>query len=147
MDDSRVEQIEAAVFTRLAAIATPTYNYDYMEVSRRLRRPEDINSHPCLFCPGGYESGTQEVANAERELHLPIWGVHNLHDEPGTQLNKMRQDVEVALFGDVTGSILGLEFIMEADVAEVDKWQSVEDDQEVLRMVIRFKFTYDRGDP
>lgn len=149
-DTPKVELIETEVLTRLEALKTAgSQNYTYMEVSRRLRLPESIHSHPVLFVPPGRETGSQEVAYADRILHLAIWGYADNSAEPGTQTNKMRQDIEQALFPSGEGVLLGLSVpeIIEAAVVEVDRWQSMEDHQELVRLLIDFHFTYQRGDP
>lgn len=149
-DTPKAELIEAEVLTRLEALKSAgTQNYTYMEVSRRLRLPESVNSHPVLFVPPGRETGSQEVAYADRILHLAIWGYSDNVAEPGTQSNKMRQDIEQALFPSGETVILGLTVpeIIEAAVVEVDRWQSMEDNQELVRLLVDFHFTYQRGNP
>lgn len=149
-DTPRAEQIEAEVLTRMEALKSAgTQNYTYQEVSRKLRAPDNVNSHPVIFIPPGRETGAQEVAYNQRILHLAIWGYHDTSAEPGTCSNKMRQDIEVALFPPGEGVILGLTDveIVEAAVVEVDRWQSMDDFQELVRLLIDFTFTYTRGDP
>lgn len=149
-DIPRAEQIEAEVLTRMEALKSGgTQNYIYMEVSRKLRAPDAVSSHPVIFIPPGRETGTQEVAYNRRILHLALWAYHDIADEPGTCSNKMRQDIEVALFPPGETVILGLVDveIVAAEVVEVDRWQSMDDSQELVRLLVDFTFTYERGDP
>ncbi len=150
-DTPRAEQIEAEVLTRMEALLTAgTQNYTYREVSRKLRAPEAVSSHPVIFIPPGRETGDQEVAYNLRVLHLAIWGYHDTADEPGTCSNKIRQDIEMALFPTPPDAvILGLTDveITGAAVVEVDRWQSMDDSQELVRLLVDFTFTYTRGDP
>jgi len=149
-DTPRAEQIEAEVLSRMEALKVAgTQNYTYQEVSRKLRAPDAVHSHPVIFIPPGRETGDQEVAYADRILHLAIWAYHDTPDEPGTCSNKMRQDIEVALFPSSDTTILGLidTEIVEAAVVEVDRWQSMDDTQELVRLLVEFRFTYQRGDP
>ena len=149
-DTPRAEQIEAEVLTRMEALKSGgSQNYTYHQVSRKIEAPESVHSHPVIFIPPGRETGTQEVAYNHRVLHLAIWGYHDTSEEPGTCSNKMRQDIEVALFPAGEGVILGLVDveIVEAEVVEVDRWQSMDDTQELVRLLVDFTFTYERGDP
>lgn len=155
------EHIEVAVETRLNAISVATgYNYDYRNNGtgkdlRKLKNPNDVNEFPVLFCPPGSEqpkmegtAGTVQVSKTERVLNVEVWAYHK-SSAHGTQMNKIRQDVERALFAD-SSTILGLTSggVTAIEVGTIEKDQDVADENlEFVRMIFPVTFRYGRGNP
>lgn len=146
MATPRVEEIEQAILTALEGISSGAGdNYDYVQVDRKLKQPDQVNEFPVLFCPPGKETGEELVEGTDRELLVPIWGYHNTEDAVA-QLNKIRQDVEKALFadGDVT---LGLDYVTGMSVQSVDRWQKLGANTEAIHVLVKVKYRYNRGNP
>lgn len=147
MAESRAEQIEVKVLELLSGISVANgFNYDYKAVSRKLKQPEEVSQHPVIFCPPSTETGEQLVEGSDRVKVVPIWGYHDT-EASGTQLNKIRQDVERALFagGDVR---MGLDFVIGMNPGTIRAWQvQGQGRQEVIRIEMHVKYRYDRGDP
>lgn len=145
-DESKKELIEAAVLILMQTVSTANgYWYDYMEVGRQFRTPDQVNDFPVIFVPPGRLTGEQLVSETDRVLELGIYGMHNT-ETTGTQINRVAQDIETALWSD--GVKLGLAFVTGVNVRVVDTDQSIkQDNKEVCTLEVEVKFRADRGDP
>lgn len=159
-DNPKCEEIEAAVEGILKGISQANgYWYDYKNVEadhdlRKLKDGDAVNEFPALFCPPGIEgpaglftAGTISTAREERELQLPVIAYSKEAGAHGTQTNKIRQDVERAMFA-AGPPILGVSGVTRLTVATVERWQDLEaQNTEHLRIIFVATYRYDRGDP
>lgn len=150
------EQIELAAVAALDGISTAGgYNYDYANIAagsgiRKLKAIESVNEFPVLFCPPSqeqpYDTGTANVGEEERTLVLSVIGYAKSADQ-GAQLNKIRQDIERALFA-AAPEILGVSGVTDLTLATVEKDQDLEDEaREAVRLVFHVVYRYERGSP
>lgn len=144
--ESKKERIEAAVLVLMQTISTANGDwYDYEEVSRRFRTPDQVMDYPVIFVPPGRLTGEQLVSTTDRVLELAIYGMHNT-ETTGTQINRVAQDIETALWSN--GVKLGVAFVIGVNVRVVDTDQSLkQDNKEVCVLEVEVKFRAERGDP
>lgn len=145
-NESKKEQIEAAVLTLMQTISVANGDwYDYHEIGRQFRTPDQVNDFPVIFVPPGRLTGEQLVSTTDRVLELAIYGMHNT-ETTGTQINRVAQDIETALYSD--GVKLGVAFVIGVNVRTIDTDQSLkQDNKEVCVLEVEVKFRADRGDP
>lgn len=147
-DVTKVEQIMVAVETMLGEVGVAAgYNYDYVAVSRWARLIDHVDEFPVLFCPAGDEPGEIQVQGQKRVQQIPVWGYHNLQAEVGTQVNKMRQDIERKLLTPVDGLLLGLGFVTLMEIHEVNTFQHHAKQAEMVRVAIDITYEYTHGNP
>ena len=152
----RVETIEAKVEERLNEMSIANgYNYDYANVEagedlRILESLEQRNEFPVVFCPGGNEgppsNETAPTTKDERRIEIDVFGYAKSKDH-GTQLNKIRQDVERTLIrsGEVPLGITGVTTI---NLVTVLKDQIPDNpDLEMIILTFAAQYRYTRGDP
>ena len=156
-----VEQIEAAIETILKGISVAAgYNYDYMnlgadDVIRKVAMPTEVNSFPVLYVfPAGEtptEASTTGPTNkVTHHIQLPIVGYASPDSEAcKTALNKIRQDVEAAMFAsEQTPPLLNVTGVMDLTLALVETWQDPKHDQRggvALTFIVQYR--YQRGLP
>jgi hypothetical protein len=147
-DTPKVEEIELEVLSRLQAISQAAgYWFDYREVSRKLRMPNECNDFPVLFMPPAREPGDLQVQTNDRVLVQPVWGYCNDEGDQGSELNKVRQDVERALFEQSDNEVLSLGYVIMLELFEVRKWQVDGEYTELIRLEFHITYRYDHGDP
>lgn len=158
-DLPRSEQISAAVETRLRTISTANgYNFDYVNLGddHEIRVSESIfqvNEFPRLYQPGDDEgqagqftAGQVETTKEERELRVLVVGYVETTDSD-TALNKVRQDIERALFS--ADADLGLNWVTALRPTTVQKWQDgrVGNNRAAIGVTFVATYRYSRGDP
>jgi hypothetical protein len=151
------ETIEAKVEERLKDMSlTNGYNYDYANVEagedlRILESLEQRNEFPVVFCPGGNEgppgSETAPVTRDERRIEIDVFGYAKSKDH-GTQLNKIRQDVERTLIRSDDAVPLGIVGVTTLNLVTVLKDQMPDNpDLEMIILTFAAQYRYTRGDP
>jgi len=152
-----VETIEAKVEERLNEMSVANgYNYDYAnngagEDLRFLESIEQRNEFPVIFCPGGSEgfpgSEMAPTTKDSRRLEIDVFGYAKSADH-GTQLNKIRQDVERALIRTADRPPLGISGVTVLNLDTVLKDQMPDNpDLEMIILTFVAEYRYTRGDP
>ena len=152
-----VETIEAKVEERLNEMSIANgYNYDYANngAGKDLRFLENIEQRsefPVVFCPGGNESPpSTETAPTTKDVRLTeldVFGYAKGKDH-GTQLNKIRQDVERTLIRTGDTVPLGINGVTTINLVTVLKDQMPDNpDLEMIILTFAAQYRYTRGDP
>ncbi len=152
-----VETIEAKVEERLNEMSVANgYNYDYANngTGKDLRFLESIeqrNEFPVVFCPGGNEGSpgieTAPTTKDGRQLEIDVFGYAKSSDH-GTQLNKIRQDVERTLIRTADKPPLGISGVTVLNLVTVLKDQMPDHpDLEMIILTFVAQYRYTRGDP
>jgi len=151
------ETIEAKVEERLNEMSVANgYNYDYAnngsgEDLRFLESIEQRNEFPVVFCPGGNEgppsNETAPVSRDARRIEIDVFGYAKSKDH-GTQLNKIRQDVERTLIRGADAVPLGINGVTTTNLVTVLKDQIPDNpDLEMIILTFAAEYRYTRGDP
>lgn len=157
-----VEQISAQLETRIRAISMiGGYNFDYVNLAaeeiRTRENIHEVNEFPRLYVPaddegqaGAFTAGAVDVNKNEREIQLSVVGYVQC-DDSDTALNKVRQDIERAVFqsGDATPLGMTNREITRLVPTTVRKWQSpkVNDKRGAVEVTFVATYRYTRGDP
>lgn len=153
-----VETIEAKVEERLNEMSIANgYNFDYAnngtgEDLRFLENIEQRNEFPVIFCPGGNEGppGDERAPTTkdERRLEIDVFGYAKGKDH-GTQVNKLRQDVERTLIRTADTVPLGISpGVITINLVTVLKDQIPDNpDLEMIILTFAVEYRYTRGDP
>ena len=150
------ETIEAKVEERLKEMSIASgYNYDYANIEageglRILESLEQRNEFPVVFCPGGNEgppsNETAPTTKDERRIEIDVFGYAKSKDH-GTQLNKIRQDVERTLIR-AGEAPLGITGVTTINLVTVLKDQMPDNpDLEMIILTFAAQYRYTRGDP
>ena len=151
------ETIEAKVEERLNEMSIASgYNYDYANNGsgkdlRFLEGIEQRNEFPVVFCPGGNEgppsNETAPTTRDERRIEIDVFGYAKSKDH-GTQLNKIRQDVERTLIRSSDAVPLGITGVTTINLVTVLKDQIPDNpDLEMIILTFAAQYRYTRGDP
>jgi len=158
-DTPKAEQISAAAETLIRTISTANgYNYDYVNLGddvdiRVVESLNEVNEFPRLYLPaddeaqaGAFTAGQVETTKNERELKVLVVGYVEIEDSD-TALNKVRQDIERAMFS--TGQTLGLNFVTALVTTTVLKHQDrrVGNNRAAIGVTFVATYRYTRGDP
>lgn len=153
-----VETIEAKVEERLNEMSVANgYNYDYANIEagedlRILESLEQRNEFPVVFCPGGNEGPPGgEIAPTSkdgRRLEIDVFGYAKSKDH-GTQLNKIRQDVERTLIRTADTVPLGISpGVTTINLVTVLKDQIPDNpDLEMIILTFAVEYRYTKGNP
>lgn len=155
-----VEQISVELEARIRDISVANgYNFDYVNLGEDEIRVADaifeINDFPRLYVPaddearaGAFTAGSVETSKSEREVRLLVIGFVRCENSD-TALNKVRQDIERAVFQSGDAVPLGLPGVTALVPVTVSKWQSPKlgDKRAAVGVTFVATYRYTRGNP